>query len=426
MTPSSFEDRTPPISGVTQTPTCSWVPPIGSWLADGRYEVMEVLGEGGMSTVLGAFDHEIERPVAIKILHDVGGERALLDEARMMGAAQSSEVVAVFALHLDASPPFLVMERVHGTALDELLRRRPPTFEEGMRLLAQIAHALDGLHARGIVHGDVKAGNVLVMREGGIKLADLGITPLLRRAAQGDVVGTPAYMPPERARGLVVSEDLHARGDVYSFAVLAFAVLTGRAPFVASSPHDLLRAHASEPPPPMSGVSELAPALDAALAPGLEKDPHARPKSAGELMRALERAARGVDASGRSARILVVDDDEAHRELHRCVLERELPGAIVDTAESAAATLAKLPGSMPSVLVVDLAMPGTSGLALLEQLHARAPHVRAVVVTGLGSGKEREAASAIGVKHFLIKPVAPSELTRCVTECIERDDTAAA
>jgi CheY-like chemotaxis protein len=419
MPPSSFEDHTPPISGVITTPGgAASLPPIGSRLADGRYEVMEVLGEGGMSTVLGAFDHEIERPVAIKILHDSGVEQALLDEARMMAAAQSSEVVQVYALHMDATPPFLVMERVYGISLERLLHTRPPSFDEGMRLLARIAHALDVLHARGITHGDVKAGNVLVDREGAIKLADLGITPLLQRAAAGDVVGTPAYMPPERARGVTVPPELQSRGDVYSFAVLAFLVLTGRAPFVASSPHDLLRAHALDPAPNMSSVSDLAPALDAPIAAALAKDPQARPSTAGEVMRELERAARGVDASGHAAIVLVVDDDEAHRELHRTVLERDLRGAIVETAGDAAETLARLRDEEPNVLVVDLAMPETSGLALLQQVHALAPRVRAVVVTGCGSGKEREQAAALGVRHFLIKPVDPAELARCVRECI--------
>jgi CheY-like chemotaxis protein len=415
--PSSFEDHTPPVSS-PEIRIAAPIPSVGSRLADGRYEVMEVLGEGGMSTVLGAFDRELERPVAIKILRDVGSERALLDEARMMGAAQSNEVVSVYALHLDASPPFLVMERVYGIALDKLLATRPPTFDEGMRLLARIAHALDGLHARGIAHGDVKAGNVIVERDGTIKLADLGITPLLRRVASGDVVGTPAYMPPERARGRVVPEAMLARGDVYSFAVLVYLVLARRPPFVESSPHDLLRAHAVEVPPTLSSVSGLAPSLDAPLEAALDKEPSARPESAGALMRALERAARGTDAEGHSALVLVVDDEDAHRELHRTVLHRALDGATIETAADADEAWQHVQEHVPNVVVADLAMPGTTGLALIERLRADAPSVRAVVLTGQGSGRERERAVALGVKHFLIKPVDPNELARCVGECI--------
>lgn len=421
MPPSSFEDHTPPVRPSSGSGSSAWVPAVGSRLADGRYEVMEILGEGGMSTVLGAFDHEIERPVAIKILHDTGGERALLDEARMMGAAHSSDVVAVFALHLDASPPFLVMERVYGTALDQLMRTKPPTFAEGMKLLGRIARALDVLHERGIAHGDVKAGNVLVDKDGKIKLADLGITPLLRRATTGDVVGTPAYMPPERARGLAVPTTLHARGDVYSFAVLAFVVLAGRAPFVETSPHDLLRAHATDTPPKLSSVSKLSPALDAPLAAGLDKDPSARPATAGGLMRAIEAAARGVDTDGHAAHILVVDDDDSHRELHRAVLARDLAGAVIETACDARTALERVHQGELSVLVLDLSMPKTSGLMLLERVRDFAPNLPAVVVTGMGSGAEREIATTMGVRHFLIKPVQPSELARCVAECIAGD-----
>lgn len=418
MSSSSFEDHTPSLEP-PKIRSSAHVPAVGTRMADGRYEVMEVLGEGGMSTVLGAFDRELERPVAIKILHDHGGRAALLDEGRMLAAAQSGDVVAVFALHLDAVPPFLVMERVYGVSLDKLLDERPVPFDEGMRLLSRIAKALDVLHARGIAHGDVKAGNVLVDASGAIKLADLGILPLLRRASSGDVLGTPRYIPPERARGLVVPEELHLRGDVYSFAVLAFIVLSGRPPFLEQDAHDLLRLHASEIPPRLSTVCDLSPAFDAAIASGLAKDPRERPTSAGELMHALEQAIRGVDGRGHPQRVLIVDDDADHRELHRSVLAAEFCGAILESARDGEEALARITEEPPRVLVVDLAMPGMSGIALLERALSVAPGMRAIVVTGQGSGKERQTAAALGVHHFLIKPVEPAELTRCVAECFD-------
>ena len=390
-------------------------------MGDGRYEIREVLGEGGMSTVLGAYDRDLARPVALKILHELGGEAALLDEARVMGAARSSEVVAVFALHLDATPPFLVMERIEGTSLDARLRERPPTFREGIALLVRIAHAIDSLHARGIAHGDVKAANVIVQDDGTVKLIDLGLTALLGRIGKGDVVGTPSHMPPERARGILVPPELHARGDVYAFAVVAFHVLAGRGPFVSESPHDLLRAHAAEPPPELSAITELAPSLDEPLRIALAKDPAARPASAGEVAGALEKAARGTTETGRASWILVVDDDAEHRALHENVLRAGLPAAEIDTAASAAEALALITAeAVPELVVLDYAMPETDGLALVERLRERCPRTRSMIVTGEGSGRERERALALGIDDFLVKPVDPTELVRRALAAIDR------
>ncbi len=337
-----------------------------------------------------------------------------------MGAARSSEVVAVFALHLDATPPFLVMERIEGTSLDARLRDGPLPFREGLALLGHIAHALDALHARGLAHGDVKAANVIVQEDGAVKLVDLGLTPLLRRIGKGDVVGTPSHMPPERARGLVVAPELHARGDVYAFAVMTFHVLAGRGPFVSASPHDLLRAHAVETPADLSAISPLASSLDAPLRRALAKDPTERPASAGELALALEKAAGGTDDRGRSVRVLIVDDDAEHRRLHESVLRAGLPAASIATAGSAAEALAQIdPSAPPRLWVVDFAMPESDGLALIEALRARFPSARSMVVTGEGSGRERERALALGVRDFLVKPVDPAELVRRARACIE-------
>lgn len=415
MSIRSYEDHTPPAGPIEPRDEAgrAAIPPVGSTLGDGRYEIREVLGEGGMSTVLGAFDRDLQRPVAIKILHELSAEAALLDEARVMGAARSSEVVTVYALHLDATPPFLVMERIEGTSLDALLRQRPPGFREGIALLQRIAHAIDGLHARGLAHGDVKAANVIVQSDGAVKLIDLGLTALLRRIGQGDVVGTPSHMPPERARGLVVAPELHARGDVYAFAVVAFHVLVGRGPFVSSSPHDLLRAHATEAPPDLSAISELAASLDAPMRSALAKDPAARPASAGALAAALERAARGTDESGRPARILIVDDDAEHRALHESVLRAGLPAATIETASSAMEALGRMDAARaPHLCVLDFAMPEIDGLAMIEAVRGRCPTARTMIVTGEGSGRERERALALGARDFLVKPVDPDELVR--------------
>jgi ActR/RegA family two-component response regulator len=216
----------------------------------------------------------------------------------------------------------------------------------------------------------------------------------------------------------VVPDELHARGDVYSFAVLAFVLLAGRPPFLDLDPHALLRAHATSQPPPLSAVSDRPAAFDEPLVRALAKDPLARVARAGELMAQLDRAAQGLDRSGRPHHLLIVDDDASHQQLHRVLLRMSLPAAWIETANDAADALALVDRYPIAVLVVDLAMPGVSGLALAREVRRRSPSTRVVVVTGQGSGAERTVAVGLGVQHFLIKPVEPDELTRCVLECV--------
>jgi serine/threonine-protein kinase len=413
----SHGDHTPP-AHLPLARATGPVPAIGTVLAD-RYEVLEVLGRGGMSTVLGAFDRELERPVAVKVLHGASTTTALRDEARTLAAAQSPHVVALFALHLDESPPFLVMERVYGTSLDHVLRASPPSWSDAMALLARIARALDVLHDHGLVHGDVKPANVLLTREGDVKLADMGIAPLLRQSQAGSAYGTPSCMPPERARGLAVPESLLARGDVYSFAVLAYTILAGRAPFPSTSAHELIRLHASMAPPALSSVCALPASLDGPCARALAKSPHERHARAGELMREIERATRGLGNDGAPLSVLVVDDDADTRTLFHTVLGMELPGAALSSAASGDDALARLAVETPSVVLLDLAMPGLNGIPLLAHVAETVPAPRIVVVTGLGSGRERAAAARLGVRHFLVKPVAPDELVRCVLDSVK-------
>jgi CheY-like chemotaxis protein len=386
-------------------------------LGDGRYQIRGVLGAGGTSVVYDAFDHELERRVAIKVLHDGEAAAALLDEAKTQAGVSMSSIVGVYALHLDARPPFMVLEHVDGVSLDRRLRGGDLSWNARWRVLHGIAEALDHLHDRGIAHGDVKAANVLVSHDGHAKLADFGLTRLLRRTSTGDLVGTPTYLPPERAVALPVASDLLTAGDVYSFAVLVYVVLAGRPPFVEASVEALLCAHATEPPPALSELCASPSALDAPLARGLSKVPSARPRRAGALMRELEAAARGLDAEGRPLHVLVVDDDDAHRLLHVEVLRQSLPAAVVESASSGPEALERIADRAPDVLVVDLAMPEVSGLELADRARHLSDAMSVVVVTGQGSGRERTAAIALGVRHFLVKPVEADELARCVVDC---------
>lgn len=357
----------------------------------GRYRIGELLGKGATGAVYGAIDTLLERPVAIKTLTlGLGGRAGLLSrEARVLAAVQHPNVVVVHALHEEWDPPFLVMEWVDGDSLDRVLGERPLALREALALLRQIADGLDAIHAAGAIHGDVKPSNVMVGRDRRVRIVDVGLVPVLERMEAGEVLGTPAYLPPERALGAIATPELGARADVYSFAVVAFELLTGRLPFRDERRDSLLHAHAHVPAPRPSDVSRLARVFDEPFARALSKRPDARYARAGELVDALERAASAVDGQGAALRILIVDDDADIRALFAFALAASLRGVVVETASDGEAALDAIRRQKPSVAVLDLQMPGLHGVELVRAARRLAPTLPILVCTGQGSGRRR-------------------------------------
>lgn len=400
-------------------------PPQALLRAD-RYRVRGVLGEGGMSVVYDAHDTLLGRDVALKELR-VGSPQdpdVLVREARALAAVQHPRVVGVFGLHVEPPAPFIVMERVEGETLDRYVRRTRPRLRDRIALLAQLADGIDAIHGARLVHGDVKPSNVLVDRAGCVKITDVGLVALLERMAPGDVLGTPAYMPPERALGAVSTSALAPRADVYSFACVALELLAGVTAFGRGDPERLLRAHAYAPAPRPSEVSGLAPTFDPPFASGLAKRPEQRPESCGALVAALRRASAGTDEDGAPLRILVADDDADQRAQLADVLTLRLRGATIDLAGDGDEALRALHERVaPKVVILDLAMPGVSGIPLVRRVRELVPGAIVIVVTGHGSGPEWSAARALGVHRFYVKPVEGRELARSICELV--DGTAA-
>lgn len=403
-----------------RSPDSSRPAPLTGPLRAGRYRLLHVLGEGGMSVVYAAWDTLLERPVAIKELRfEVAASAAAIErEARVLAAIHHKAVVTIHALHTDDGPPFLVMEWIDGTTLDRLLREAPPTLATALDILRRTAGGLDSVHAAGLVHGDVKPSNVLIDAEGEVKVADVGLVPFLERMESGEILGTPSYMPPERALGIVPAPDLAARSDVYSFAVMCFEVLSGRLPFASRAAADLLRAHANEPPPRISEISDLSTAFDEPLAQSMSKDPTRRHMSCGSLVAALDRARLGTDARGRALRVLVVDDDPDVLESMSETLATRLRGAVVAAAPDGAAALESIEEATPDFVLLDLAMPGLSGIELLAEIRRRAPSAAVFIVTGHGSGDQWSAARALGARRFLIKPIDMDEIVRAIRDLV--------
>ncbi|MER3420963.1 MAG: serine/threonine-protein kinase, partial [Chloroflexota bacterium] len=232
----------------------------------GRYLVGEILGSGGMGAVYRGIDLRTGGPVAIKIPHpwltaDTDFTTRLHREAQIAAALVSPRIVKVMDFDWHEGRPFLVMEYVPGKTLaEELSERGPLSWQEAVRIALEVARALDAAHRAGIVHRDLKPQNIKVLEDGDVKVLDFGVAraeSLPTVTAASVVVGTPQYMAPERlggpmddpVDGAVSRGDV--RSDIYALGVIMHEMLTGRTPFQGDSHWAVIRAHLSEPPPPL-------------------------------------------------------------------------------------------------------------------------------------------------------------------------------
>ena len=255
-----------------------------------RYRLSERIASGGSAEVWRARDEQLDRDVAVKRLHphllpDEASRRRLVAEARAAAALSHPVIVGVYDVDSTGESPALVMELVDGESLATRVDREGPLDERAAAAtVADLADALYHAHQRGVIHRDVKPGNVLLATDGRVRLVDFGIAHSLAASAErltlaGTVIGTLRAMAPEQLTGGPITP----RTDLYGLGVVLHEALTGRPPFPASSPVALADAQRAGPPP-MAG---LDPALAAVLAACLSYDPAARPLHAGALATAL-------------------------------------------------------------------------------------------------------------------------------------------
>ena len=287
-----------------------------------RYELGAPLGAGGMAEVFAGYDRNLGRPVAIKLLKtDLPDPRArerFEHEARTAAGFVHPNAVTVYDVGDDGRRPYLVMELVEGRDLAELLAARgplPPA--EAARIADQMLTALGAAHDRGLVHRDVKPGNVLVTRDGTAKLADFGIAKAAADATAGltltgQVMGTPRYLAPEQAAG----QGATPRSDLYSAGVVLYEMLAGEPPFTGDTPVAVALAHQQAPVPPLTERRPgLPPAPVVAVNRALEKDPARRFPDAAAMRAALRggsgAAAPTVAATAATAPTAVMPDAPA-------------------------------------------------------------------------------------------------------------------
>jgi hypothetical protein len=251
-----------------------------------RYRLVRMIGSGGMGTVWEAEDQTLGRPVAVKVLSEslAAGEHAVRRferEAQAAARLSGPYIAAVYDFGRSDGRPYIVMELVPGETLaDRLAREGPLPPLEASRIATRVAEALEEAHRAGIVHRDVKPGNVMLTPAGDVKVMDFGIAAAAwaeRVTTSGLVLGTPSYLAPEQAK----SEKTTPASDVYALGAMLYEMVAGRPPFVAESPVALALAHIREDPRPLDQVADgVPPNLASASMAALAKDPAERPPSA--------------------------------------------------------------------------------------------------------------------------------------------------
>lgn len=298
----------------------------GGSLAGGRYQLRDLLGEGGMASVYLAYDSALDRQVAIKTLHsELGREASFRErfrrEAQAVAKLSHTNIVSVFdtgegvvtfndpAKDDGAVMPYIVMEYVEGQPLGSVLHTDISQYgampaDKALKVTADVLAALESSHEMGLVHRDIKPGNVMMTRRGVVKVMDFGIARAMQSGVTsmtqtGMVVGTPQYLSPEQALGRAVD----ARSDLYSVGIMLFELLTGRVPFVADSALGMAYAHVQEEPVAPSSINRsVSPAMDALVARALKKNPNERFPTAAAM---LDEVARVAGAGHLGAPVIV-------------------------------------------------------------------------------------------------------------------------
>jgi putative two-component system response regulator len=407
----------------------------------GQYRIVAPIGRGGMATVYKAHHGALDRDVAIKVLpdffaEDEGYRERFLLEARSVAKLNHPNILSVFDFGQERGITYLVLELVEGGTLQERLGR-PMDLEDVVRILRPIASALDYAHAQGVVHRDIKPSNILMHRDGTPVLADFGLAKMadsgLHLTATGTVLGTPEYMSPEQGAG----EPIGPASDRYSFAVVAYEMLTGRVPFQADTPAAILLSHINKAVPPTRELTgELSGHVEDALRKALSKGTIDRFESATRFVAALTPAAwvhrderpDSIVLARPSARpraaakpvpsVLVVDDSAANRDLiEACLADVE---CTVRLAQDGPSALAAIEAGAPDLILLDVQMPGMDGYTVCKRIKAN-PALRlvpVVMITALDSSNDRVQALESGADDFMSKPVERLELVARVRSAL--------
>ncbi|HMF00786.1 MAG TPA: protein kinase [Terriglobia bacterium] len=313
----------------------------------GHYEITGKLGEGGMGVVYKAWDQKLRRHVALKFLpprqtDSVGQAARLRQEAHAISALNHPNIATIYDIDEVEGQFFLTLEFLPGGTLQSYIDQlkaggKTIKLEQGIEYAVQIADALSHAHGHGVIHRDVKTGNVLLTESGSIKITDFGLAKLLAHESTitepGKMIGTPATMSPEQAEGL----EADARSDIFSAGVVIFEMFTGDLPFKGDTPAALLYQVVHKAPPPISQFrTDIPVALEQILRKALEKKPADRYQNAGELAADLRVLQKEILITGSATRRLLdtvpvrpVTSAEIPVRPHRIAKKLTIPAIVV-------------------------------------------------------------------------------------------------
>lgn len=272
---------------------------IGKML-DNRYELLEVIGSGGMAVVYKAKCHRLNRMVAVKILRnelveDADFRRRFRDESQAVAMLSHANIVSVYDVSRSGDTEYIVMELIDGITLKQYMEKRGRlSWKESLHFITQIMRGLSHAHSRGIVHRDIKPHNIMVLRDGGVKITDFGIACLANATTTltAEALGSVHYISPEQARG----ERVTARSDIYSAGVVLYEMLTSRLPFEGDSAVAVALQHLSSIPlAPREINPDIPEALELICMKAMSADPNRRYQSAEEMIAALEEFRKNPD-----------------------------------------------------------------------------------------------------------------------------------
>ncbi len=446
-----FPEKTEEPAQMTQDPL------IGCQVA--QYQIEEKLGGGGMGVVYKARDTKLHRNVALKVLNtelnsDDEARERFITEARAASALSHPNVATVFAIEdiLD-NRLAIAMMYCEGASLKDLLKKRLPAIEDAVQIALEIATGLQAAHQKGIIHRDIKPGNIMLGEDDSVRIVDFGLARVdgqSRITRTGSTMGTVAYMSPEQAKG----GDATFQSDIWSFGVVLFEMLTGEVPFYGEQMHAMLYAVINEPPVPVAGLRPGIPThLEYVVSKTLTKALDHRYKDfqavindlhlvlAGKMQMEIENLlpdnettvaegpreasaeenATSTHVSTETVKILVVDDEPDIELLLRQQYFRKIRAgewALV-FAENGADALEKVVAHPDIKLVLtDIQMPEMDGLTLLTKLGELNRLFRTVVVSAYGDMHNIRRAMNKGAFDFLTKPIQFPDLERTIYKTI--------
>jgi len=352
---------------VEQAPETPPPSPMPTSFANGRYQVKEFLGEGGSKNVYLVHDTLLDRDVAFALIKteklDDASRTRVSHEARAMGRlGDHPNIIAIYDMGEEKDQPYIVIPLMPGGDVENLIKKAPERrlpIERAVSIAKAVCRGLEYAHGKGIIHRDIKPGNVWLSADGTVKIGDFGLAlaiDLSRFTEEGMIIGTALYMPPEQAMG----GEITPKADLYSLGAMLYEMVAGRPPFIGDTAVAVITQHIDTSPPisPTWHRADLPPGLEALIMQLLEKDPGKRPGSATDVLRTLETIDLGEVSKAPTEKAPTLDRGPLY---HRAFVGRETELKLLQSAFDSAAS-----GNGALMMVAGEA--GIGKTAICEQL----------------------------------------------------------